>query len=97
MDSGGALGAHVICHAARTTAREPKFDPLPVFWPIRIESFPARSMTWKEGLADEEVPLQGGTDRLCPEAGRVGDKGGRGLPADGRIAGDVLPLEAVVV
>ena len=31
-------------------------------------------MTWKEGLADEEVPLHRGADCLCAQASRAGTK-----------------------
>ena len=39
-----------------------------IFWPIRIESYPPRSMTWKEGLADDQITAglhDGGSKHLA--------------------------------
>lgn len=40
--------------------------------------------------ADEEVALYGGANRLCLEAGGARHVGGRGVPQDGRVGGDVF-------
>src|SRR3712207_6459666 len=70
------------------------FGPDPRNWSMGSASF-SGTLT-REGGCDEAEALHGRTGRVRPAAGGGGRGGGGGLWQDGRLRGDILPVEEAV-